>query len=78
MASRTAPREEIRAHVASAVSPEIVGNSLLAAELRSRLPLTRVPLTPQNHQALDVMKGSTGERNSALLSSVMRVGFVCM
>ena len=51
MAARTASREEIRAHVASAVSPRIVGNHLLAAGLRLRVPLTRLPLTPRHRQA---------------------------
>ena len=44
-------REEIRAHVAPAVSPKTIGNRLLAAGLRSRVPLARLPLTPRHRQA---------------------------
>ena len=46
-----APREEIRAHVAPAVSPRTIGNCLFAAGLRSRVPLARQPLTPPHRQA---------------------------
>ena len=48
---RTASGEEIRAHVALAVSPRIIGNSLLAARVRSRAPQARVALTPRYCQA---------------------------
>ena len=51
MATQTASREEMRAHVASAVSPRTNGNHLLAAGLRSRVPLARLPLTPRHRQA---------------------------
>ena len=51
MVSRTSPREEIRAHVAPAVSSRTIGNSLLAAGLRSRVPLATLPLIPQHLQA---------------------------
>ena len=51
VAIRSASRDEIRAHVAPAVSPRTIGNRLLAAGLRSRVPLARLSLTPQHHQA---------------------------
>ena len=41
MATQTASRKEIRAHVAPAVSLRIIGNRLLAAGLRSRDGLKR-------------------------------------
>ena len=59
MAARTSSREEIWIHDAPAVSPRTIGNSLLAAGLRSRVPV--------------VVQQLTGEYNGALLSSVMRV-----
>ena len=62
VATRTASREEIQAHVAPVISPRTIGNHLLATGLRSCVPL----------------KESTGERNATLFSSVMRVGSVCM
>ena len=37
--------------VAPIVSARNTGNHLLTAGLRSRVPLTRLPLIPQNHQA---------------------------
>ena len=52
MAARTTPREEIRIYVAPAVSPRTIGNRLLAAGLRSRVSLARLPLTPRHRQAL--------------------------
>ena len=42
-----ASRQEIRTHV----SPRTTGNSLLAARLRLRVPLTMLPLTPRHRQA---------------------------
>ena len=70
--ARTASREEIRAHVAPEMSPRTIGNRLLAAGLRSRVPLARLPLGYPG-----VGKESTGEWNEAMLSSVMRVDYVC-
>ena len=71
-AAVAASREEIRAHVAPAVSLRTIGNRLLAAGLRLRVPLARLPLSYPG-----VGKESTGEWNEALLSSVMRVDYVC-
>lgn len=51
VADRTSSRDEIRSHVAPAVSPRTIGNRLLAAGLRSRVPLARLPLTPRHRQA---------------------------
>ena len=51
VAARTAYREEIRAHVAFAVSPRTTVNHLLAARLKSCVPMARLPLTPRHHQA---------------------------
>ena len=51
VAARTEFREEIRAHVAPAVSRRTIGNCLLAAGLKSRVPLIDT----------GVVKGSTGE-----------------
>ena len=51
VSARTASREEIRAHVALAVSSRIIGNSLLAARVRSRVHLARVALIPRHRQA---------------------------
>ena len=67
VAARTASREEIRTHVAPAVSPRIIGNSLLAAGLRSCVPLPRLSLTPQHNQAqlLWCRERSTGEWNGS-------------
>ena len=48
MAARTASREEIQAHLVPVVSPRTIGNRLLAVELRSRVSLARLPLTPRN------------------------------
>ena len=47
LAARTACREKIMAHVAPALSPRFIGNSLLAAGFRSRVSLVRLPLTPR-------------------------------
>ena len=44
-------REEIRAHVAPVVSPRTIGNCLLAAGLRSCVPVARLLLTPRHRQA---------------------------
>ena len=49
--SRTVSREETRAHVTPTVSPRTIENNLLAAGLRSRVPLARPPLTPRHCQA---------------------------
>ena len=43
-----ASREEIRVHVAPVVSPRAIGNRLLAAGLRSRVSLARLPLLPRH------------------------------
>ena len=53
MAVRTAFREEIliQAHVAPAVLPRSIGNRLFVVELRSRVPLAKLPLKPRHHQA---------------------------
>ena len=51
VAARTASREEIRASVAPAVPLRNIGNSLLAAGLKSRVPLVRLPLIPRNRKA---------------------------
>ena len=45
------PREEIRVHVTPAVSLRTIGNLLLAAGLRSHVPLAGLPLTPRHCQA---------------------------
>ena len=45
VAARTASRDEIRAHVARAVSPRTI-----AGGLRSGVPLARLPLTPRHRQ----------------------------
>ena len=51
MAARTASREEIRAHVATAVSTKTTGNRLLEAGLRLGVPLARLLLKPRYRQA---------------------------
>ena len=51
VAARTEFREEIREHVAPAVSQRIIGNRLLAVGFRSRVPLARLPLIPVHRQA---------------------------
>ena len=51
VAARTGSREEIREHVASAVSAKIIGNRLLTTGLRSRVPLARLPFIPRHRQA---------------------------
>ena len=48
VAARSTSREDIRA---PAVSPWTIGNRLLAAGLRSLVPLARLPLTLRHHQA---------------------------
>ena len=80
VASRTTSIEEIRAHVAPASSQRIIGNRVLAAGVRSRVSLARLPLTPRHRKARysGVVKKSTGEWKDSLLSSVIRVGSVCM
>ena len=75
MATRTASREEIRAHVELTVSPRTIGNCLLAAGLEL---LCASGHDTDKHGYFGVLKESTGEWNRALLSSVMRVGSVCM
>ena len=50
VAARTTSRENTWAHVAPAVSPRAIGNSQLAAGLRLRVPLARLPLTPRHRQ----------------------------
>ena len=58
-----------------AASPRTIGNRLLAAGLRSRLPLPWLPLTPRHVKFCysGFVKESTEEWNGSLLSSVMRV-----
>jgi hypothetical protein len=51
LADLTATCAVIRAQVDPNVSPCIVGNRLLAALLRSRIPLARLPLTPNHRRA---------------------------
>ena len=63
MVSRTASREEIRTHVAPAVTPWTVANSQLAAGLRSRVPLVRLPLTSRHGQVeLEAFKLSAAQK----------------
>ena len=80
--SRTASREEIRAHVAPVVSPTTIGTRLFATGLRSVVPMARLPLRPTHDTAKQgyscVVKETTREWNVALLSLVMRVGSACM
>ena len=45
MAAITASGEEIQAHAAPAIS-RTIGNCLLAAGLKSHVPLARLPLKP--------------------------------
>ena len=80
VAARTASREEIRAHVAPAVSTRAIGNRLLSAGLRSQClwPVYHLHHDTAKYGYSGVVKESTGERNGALLSSVMRVVSVCM
>ena len=52
VAARKTSRKEFRAYVAPAVSPRIIRNSLLTAELRSHVPLARLTFTPRHHQAV--------------------------
>ena len=63
-------------HMSHLLSSRTIANRLLAAGFRSRVPLARLPLTKHGYSG--VAKVSTGEWNGALLSSVMRVGSVCM
>ena len=60
--------------------PRTIGHRLLAAGLRSHVPLARLPLlyNTVKHGYTGVLKKSTGEWNGALLSSVMKVDSVCM
>ena len=51
VAARIESREEIWARVAPAVPSRTIGHRLLAAGLRSRVHLVRLPLTPRHHQA---------------------------
>ena len=51
MAARSASREEISAHVSHAMPPRTIVNRLLAAGLRSRVTLARLPLTQSHRQA---------------------------
>ena len=50
-AAQTATREEIWEYVTLTVSPRTIRNYLLAAKLRSYVPLARLPLTPRHGQA---------------------------
>ena len=50
VAALTASRKEIQAHIAPAVSSRTIRNRLLAAGLKSRVPLARLPLTPRPRQ----------------------------
>ena len=80
VAARTASREEIRAHVAPAVLPSTIGNCLLAAGLRFVCLWLGYHLhhDTAKHDYSDVVKESTGKWNGTLLSSVVRVGSICM
>ena len=79
-AAQAASRKEIRAHVASAVSARTIGNCLFAARLRFCAPLDRLYLHHETakHGYPGIVKEATGEWNGILLSSVMRLGSVCM
>ena len=46
-----ASRDEIRVHIAPAVSPMTIGNHLFATGPRSHVPLARLPLKPRHRQA---------------------------
>ena len=54
-----ASREEIHTHVAPAISPRSIGNHLLAAGLRSRVPLGRLSL----HDGCKHVQRRPGERH---------------
>ena len=80
VAARTASREEIRERVAPAVSPRTIGKLRLQQD-SDHLCLWLGYLLHHDiakHGYSGVVKESTGEWNGALLSSVMRVGSVCM
>ena len=51
VATQTAYKEVIWAHVKPAVSTMTIGNCLIKAGLWSRVPLARLPLTPRHRQA---------------------------
>ena len=76
MATRTASRDEIQAHVAPAVSPRTIGNRLLPAGLKHEFlwPSYYLHHDTAKHGYSGVVKESVGEWNGALLSSVLRVG----
>ena len=69
--------KKILAHVAPVLSTRTIGNRLLPAGLRSLVPLARLHDTAK-HGNSGVVKELTGEWNGSLLSSVTRVGSVCM
>ena len=54
VAAQIASTEEIQAHIAPAESPRTIGTRLLAAGLRSCMPLTRLSLTPRHGQARQI------------------------
>ena len=80
VAARTASREKSEHILHPAVSPRTIRNSLLAAELGSRVRLSDYHLhhDTAKHGYSGVVKESTGEWNGALLYSVKRVGSVCV
>ena len=68
VAAWTASREEIQAHVAPVVSPGTIGNCLLAAGLRSCVPLAGYHLhhNTAKRSYSGVIKEPTGEWNDTL------------
>ena len=77
---QTVFREEIWAHVAPAVLPKNIENCLLQQDSDHVCLWAGYHLhhDTAKHDYSDVVKEFTGEWNGALLSSVMRVGSVCM
>ena len=76
-----AARTASRAAVAPTLSPRAIRNRLLAVGLRSHVHLAMLPLTPRHLQARLLLCHEIVDwrvENGALLSSMMRVGSVCM
>ena len=78
VAAPTAFKEEIRAHVAPAVSPRTIGNFCLQQDSDHVCfwPGCHLHNDTAKHGYSRVVKEWTGDRNDVLLSSVMRVGCV--
>ena len=78
--ARAASRKEIWSDAAPVLSPRTTGNCLLAAGLRSRVSLARLPLTSRHRQVRLLWCHERVDKRVevTLLSSVMRVGSVCM